>query len=93
MRKPLWPWLIALIKNAREHESEALRPAIRAEAAAWLARLHSEDRDDLDEAAFRIWLDESQLHKDAFDRLTDAWETAGGLGFTSEEFIKASADR
>ena len=31
-------------------------PEVRAEAAAWLARLHAEDRDAADEAAFRAWL-------------------------------------
>jgi transmembrane sensor len=50
-----------------------------AEAAAWLARLQSDERKPEDEAAFRAWLAESESNREAFDRVTSAWELAGGL--------------
>lgn len=52
---------------------------IRAEAAAWLARLRSEDRRSEDETGFRAWLAEDPRHAEAFDLVTTAWETAGAL--------------
>lgn len=53
--------------------------AAKAEAAAWLARLHSENRTSADEAGFRCWLAEDPHHSRAFELVTTAWETAGGL--------------
>ncbi|SNS35146.1 FecR family protein [Sphingomonas laterariae] len=57
----------------------ALSRTIKAEAAAWLARLRSEDRGPEDEAAFRAWLAEDARHAAAFDLVTNAWEMVGGL--------------
>ena len=54
-------------------------PEIRAEAAAWLARLHAEDRDAADEAAFRAWLAASPEHADAFEAVDRMWSDVGGL--------------
>lgn len=51
----------------------------RAEAAAWLARLRSEERTAGDEAGFRAWLAESEAHRQAFDTLNTVWEAAGAL--------------
>lgn len=62
-------------------------------AAAWLARLHSEARDEFDEEAFRIWLAEDPAHGDAFNQLTEAWEAAGGLIGEVDALIKEQADR
>jgi transmembrane sensor len=56
-----------------------LSPQTRAEAAAWLARLHAEDRDAADEAAFRAWLDASPAHAQAFEAVDRMWSDVGGL--------------
>lgn len=52
----------------------------RAEAAAWLARLHAEDRDRADEAAFRAWLNADPSHAAAFEAVDRVWSDVGGLG-------------
>lgn len=54
-------------------------PEIRAEAAAWLARLHADDRDAGDEAAFRTWLAASPVHAAAFEAVDRIWSDVGGL--------------
>jgi transmembrane sensor len=54
-------------------------PEIRAEAAAWLARLHADDRDARDEAAFRAWLAASPVHAAAFEAVDRMWSDVGGL--------------
>jgi transmembrane sensor len=54
-------------------------PEIRAEAAAWLARLHAENRDAADEAAFRTWLNASPAHAVAFEAVDRVWSDVGGL--------------
>ena len=54
-------------------------PQARAEAAAWLARLHAEDRDAADEAAFRAWLGASPDHAVAFEAVDRMWSDVGGL--------------
>jgi transmembrane sensor len=56
-----------------------LSPQAKAEAAAWLARLHAEDRDVADEAAFRAWLDASPAHAQAFEAVDRMWSDVGGL--------------
>jgi transmembrane sensor len=54
-------------------------PEIRAEAAAWLARLRAENRDAEDEAAFREWLNASPAHAAAFEAVDRVWTDVGGL--------------
>jgi transmembrane sensor len=54
-------------------------PQARAEAAAWLARLHAENRDAADEAAFRVWLRASSAHALAFEAVDRMWSDVGGL--------------
>jgi transmembrane sensor len=54
-------------------------PEIRAEAAAWVARLHADDRDAADEAAFRAWLGASPAHAAAFEAVDRMWSDVGGL--------------
>lgn len=51
--------------------------SVRAEAAAWLARLRSEARTVQDEAAFRAWLAEDIAHRHAFEHLSAAWDAVG----------------
>lgn len=53
--------------------------AVRAEAAAWLARLQGPNRTPRMEAGLRRWLAESAEHRSAFERLTDAWEKSARL--------------
>lgn len=53
--------------------------ALKAEAAAWIARLHADDRSATDERAFQAWLAESPLHSQAFDSVTATWDLVGGL--------------
>jgi transmembrane sensor len=51
--------------------------AVRAEAAAWLARLRSEERTVDDEQGFRAWLAESAAHRAAFEVTNSVFEMAG----------------
>jgi transmembrane sensor len=51
--------------------------AVRAEAAAWLARLRSEERTADDERGFREWLAESEAHRAAFEVTNSVFEMAG----------------
>lgn len=51
--------------------------AARAEAAAWLARLRSEERTADDERGFRAWLAESSLNREAFEVTTAIFDMAG----------------
>lgn len=50
---------------------------VRAEAAAWLARLRSEERTAEDEQGFRAWLAESKAHRAAFEVTNGIFEMAG----------------
>jgi transmembrane sensor len=50
---------------------------VRAEAAAWLARLRSEERTVEDERGFRAWLAESEAHRVAFEATNCVFEMAG----------------
>jgi transmembrane sensor len=50
---------------------------VRAEAAAWLARLRSEERTAEDERGFRVWLAESEAHRAAFETTNSVFEMAG----------------
>jgi len=52
---------------------------IRADAAAWLARIHSDEALESDIAAFRLWVTEDVRHQEAFDAVTSVWETVGGI--------------
>jgi len=55
------------------------REEIRAEAAAWLARLRNEQRDHACEADFQAWLAQSEDHRASFDAVTATFELAGSL--------------
>jgi len=52
--------------------------AVRAEAAAWVARLQGPERDAATEHAFRRWMEADPAHAAAFDRATAVWEGIGG---------------
>jgi transmembrane sensor len=59
--------------------TNGIAPATKAEAAAWLVRLHADDRTDADERAFRVWLHEKPENARAFEAVTTLWDTADGL--------------
>jgi transmembrane sensor len=50
---------------------------VRAEAAAWLARLRSKRYTVEDEGAFQDWLTSDPTHATAFETLNAVWEAAG----------------
>lgn len=68
-------------------------PETRAEAAAWLARLHAEDRDSTDEAAFRAWLAASPEHASAFEAVDRTWSDVGGLTDLRTDFRRVPRTR
>jgi transmembrane sensor len=53
--------------------------ALRAQAAAWVARLHGPNRTEDVEAGLRRWLAESPEHAAAFELLTDTWQKSARL--------------
>ncbi len=53
--------------------------AARAEAAAWIARLHGPNRTREVEEGLRHWLTADPAHAAAFEQLTDIWEKAAHL--------------
>lgn len=57
----------------------ALPESVRAEAAVWLALLHSDQRSEETERNFRAWLAGDTLHAEAFERMTNTWEATGIL--------------
>jgi transmembrane sensor len=61
--------------------SSTKRPsaAARAEAAAWIARLHGPNRTPEVEAGLRRWMAEDPERAAAFELLTDTWETSARL--------------
>jgi transmembrane sensor len=54
-------------------------PETRAEAAIWVARLHSDTRTAQDDEQFRAWLQEKPANAHVFERMTATWETAGAI--------------
>jgi transmembrane sensor len=52
---------------------------VRAEAAAWIARLRDEQRGPDLEVQFRGWLEKNEEHRRAFARMTQVWEQAGKI--------------
>lgn len=57
----------------------SLNRAVKAEAAAWLARLRADDRSLADERAFQKWLADDPAHTTAFEAVSSIWDIAGGL--------------
>jgi transmembrane sensor len=58
--------------------AQTTRRKIRAEAAAWIVRLHGPHRSPDLEAGFRAWLAESSENGIQFERVTETWEAAAG---------------
>jgi transmembrane sensor len=65
--------------NSRKSREVELPEAVRAEAAVWLARLHSDQRTEEMEQSFRTWLAGNAQRAAAFERMTNTWEATGGL--------------
>lgn len=61
--------------SARSTKAE--RRTARAEAAAWLARLRSEERTAEDERGFRAWLADSEANREAFELTNSLFDMAG----------------
>jgi transmembrane sensor len=59
--------------------TRAIQPETKAEAAAWLVRLHADGRSLADEEAFRAWLESKSENVRAFDAVTTVWDVAEGL--------------
>jgi transmembrane sensor len=59
--------------------TRGIQPGTKAEAAAWLVRLHADDRSEADEHAFRSWLDSKPDNARAFEAVTTIWDTAQRL--------------
>jgi transmembrane sensor len=65
--------------NETRQQQETPSARVRAEAAAWVARIHGDEHSLERDARLRAWLGESDDHRRAFDRLTRAWEQAGKI--------------
>src|SRR5580704_14972440 len=52
---------------------------IRAEGAAWLARLRSDSVEPQDQAGFQAWLAQDPRHRAAFEAIAGTWDLVGGL--------------
>ena len=65
--------------SAQESKHRKPSAAARAEAAAWVARLHGPNRTSDVEAGLRRWLADDPEHPAAFELLTDTWERSTRL--------------
>jgi transmembrane sensor len=57
----------------------ALSASVRAEAAAWVARLHGSERSRALEDGLKRWLKADPTHARAFELATEAWEIGGSI--------------
>jgi len=64
---------------------------VRAEAAAWLARLHGPERTRDTEHGLRRWLAENPAHAAEFERATDVWTETGGVPYHGRGAFAGSA--
>ncbi len=69
----------------------SLSPQVRADAAAWVAKLHSSDRTHALETALKAWLAADPAHARAFELATQAWELGGAVPSTSVPRIDRAA--
>jgi transmembrane sensor len=72
---------------------ESIPGEIRAEAAAWVARLHSSGRTSSLQTPLSTWLAANPLHAQAFEMATEAWELAGAVSAASLPRIDPSRRR
>lgn len=67
------------MKASEDRKSNKPSVAARAEAAAWIARLHGPNRTRVVEVGFRRWIAEDPERAAAFELLTDTWEKSALL--------------
>src|SRR5262249_34892136 len=60
-------------------EGDGLLVRAQAEAAAWIALLHSEQRNAEIEAGLKRWIAAHPLHAKAWEAATDIWNETSGL--------------
>jgi transmembrane sensor len=70
-----------------------LSPEMRAEAAAWIARLHDERRGPKLETEFQEWIRASDEHRRAFNRMTHVWDQAGKIQLRARDEVSAISER
>ncbi len=63
--------------------TRGIQPETKAEAAAWVVRLHADDRATADEDAFRGWLASKPENARAFEAVTTVWDLTEGLRNTN----------
>lgn len=66
-------------------------PAIAAEAAVWVARLHGPDRSPAMERECRAWQARGPAHRIAFERCTDTWQEVAGISL-ADAYAAAAQD-
>ncbi|HTT83620.1 MAG TPA: FecR domain-containing protein [Rhizomicrobium sp.] len=59
--------------------TRGIGPETKVEAAAWLVRLHADDRCRADEDAFRTWLGSKPENARAFEAVTTVWDLSEAL--------------
>ena len=64
------------------------RGGMRAQAAAWFARLRADDAGEADRMAFQRWLDQDPAHRAAYARLDATW--AGLEGYARAPGVRAA---
>lgn len=67
------------MKDVSSRTSASERRRARAEAAAWIVRLHGPHRTPVLEAAFRDWLSADEQNGQQFERVTEIWDTARNI--------------
>lgn len=65
--------------TATDESSEARLVRVQAEAAAWIALLHSSERNADVEAGLKRWIAADPLHAQAWEAATDVWSDTEGL--------------
>jgi transmembrane sensor len=63
--------------------SASISPELKAEAAAWVARLHGSGRTSALQAALRAWIAADPSHARALELATEAWEIGGSIPATA----------
>src|SRR6267154_288426 len=82
------------MNGTRQPQEEAVpSEEVRAEAAAWIAQLHDEQRSPHLEARVHAWLGESEDHRRAFNRMTHVWERSGLIQLRARSAASAACPK
>ena len=73
--------------------TRGIQPETKAEAAAWLVRLHADDRNHSDEDAFRSWLSSTPENARAFEAVTTTWDLTEGLRLANNPLPRSAVRR